>query len=105
MTEATEEILKSLPQKLLRPALSIAVGLAAYLLWTNYRPEVVQAPLVRDVQGMHVTLDHLIVRVDTIALVQAERGTQTDAMQRWMCFQNRTDAVKAGIPCKSLMEE
>jgi hypothetical protein len=105
MTEATEEILKSLPQKLLRPALSIAVGLAAYLLWTNHRPEVVQAPLATELRQVHTGLDRLTERVDTIAWRQEERGSQSDAMQRWMCFQNRLDAVKAGIPCKRLMEE
>lgn len=67
----------------------IALG---WLMYHDFRPTAVMAT----VNAAIVTLDQRVSVIEDNTAILGD-------MQRWMCFQNERDAVKAGIPCMQLI--
>ena len=96
-----EEVVNTLPKRSLKPLLLIALTCLGYLAWDNYSPEKLLSTVNGRLDRQGADLGILKAHVDSLDVTVSGMA----AMQRWMCFQNRTDAVKSGMPCKSLTEE
>jgi len=96
-----EGVVDTLPKRSLKPLLLVVLTLLGYIGWDNYRPERLLAGITARLDRTNVDVSVLKAHMDSLDATVVK----VDAMQRWMCFQNRTDAVKAGMPCKSLTEE
>jgi len=82
--------------------LGVAIAVILWFLWRDFRPAVVMADTRRNIIALTARVDTLSARLDDQV---AQNGVTLDeirAMQRWMCYQNRVDAVLAGIPCETI---